>query len=66
MFEKRPVTGDEKDEIFRLLSRDLEEPTWNFTKYLVDGEGRVLARFSPKTKPEDQELRAAIEEALGS
>jgi len=66
LFAKRVVSGDEKDEVFQLLSRDLEEPTWNFTKYLVDRQGRVVARFSPKTEPDDPELRAAIEQLLGS
>jgi len=58
------VTGDDRDPIYRFLSRELAEPTWNFTKYLVDREGRVLARFSPKTEPDDPELRRAIEDAL--
>ena len=66
LFEKRAVSGADKDEVFQLLSRDLEEPTWNFTKYLVDRQGRVVARFSPKTSPDDPELRAAIEELLES
>jgi glutathione peroxidase len=66
LFEKRVVSGDDKDAVFQLLSRDLEEPTWNFTKYLVDREGRVLARFAPKTSPDDPELRAAIEQLLES
>jgi len=65
LFEKRPVKGDAKDEVFRLLCRDLPEPSWNFTKYLVARDGRVLARFDPKTPPDDPALRAAIEEALG-
>ena len=65
LFEKRPVTGEEKDEVYRFLSKNAEEPTWNFTKYLVDRQGRVLARFSPKTLPDDPELRQAIEAALG-
>ena len=65
LFEKRPVKGDAKDEIYRFLTRQLEEPTWNFTKYLVGKDGRVVARFAPKTLPEDPELAAAIEKALG-
>lgn len=64
MFEKRPVKGDAKDEIFRFLARELEEPTWNFTKYLVGKDGRVRARFAPKTPPEDPELQSAIRQAL--
>lgn len=64
IFEKRPVKGDAKDGIYRFLTRELEEPTWNFTKYLVGKDGRVRARFAPKTPPEDPELLAAIRQAL--
>lgn len=64
MFEKRPVKGGAKDEVFRFLTQELEEPTWNFTKYLVAKDGRVRARFAPKTPPDDPELRAAIRQAL--
>jgi glutathione peroxidase len=39
-------------------------PAWNFTKYLVGADGRLRARFSTKTKPEDPELVAAIEAEL--
>ena len=35
---------------------------WNFTKFLVDDQGRVLKRYAPTTKPE--ELRADIEALL--
>ncbi len=36
---------------------------WNFTKFLVDRQGRVVRRFAPTTRPES--LRTAIEELLG-
>jgi glutathione peroxidase len=39
-------------------------PAWNFTKYLVGADGRLIARWSSKTKPEDQEIVDAIEAAL--
>ena len=64
MFEKRVAKGEGKDGIYRFLTAELEEPTWNFTKYLVGKDGRVVARFAPQTKPGDDELVAAIEEAL--
>jgi glutathione peroxidase len=64
MFEKRRVKGGEKDDVYRFLTRGLEEPTWNFTKYLVGRDGRVRARFGPKVAPEDAELRAAIDQAI--
>jgi len=37
---------------------------WNFEKFLVARDGRVLARFSPMTAPDDPALVAAIEGAL--
>lgn len=64
LFEKRRVKGAEKDAVYRFLTEGLEEPTWNFTKYVVGRDGRVRARFGPKTPPEDAELRAAIDAAL--
>ena len=39
-------------------------PAWNFSKYLVGADGRLLARFSPTTKPGSLRLTAAIEAAL--
>lgn len=39
-------------------------PVWNFSKYLVDGEGHLLARWPTKVKPDDPALVGAIEQAL--
>lgn len=64
MFAKRHVKGEDKDAVYQLLTQQLEEPTWNFTKYLVDAQGNVVYRFGPKTTPEDEELRAKIDELL--
>ncbi len=66
MFAKRHVKGEEKDEVYVFLTQNLEEPTWNFTKYLIDAEGKVVYRFGPKPAPEDKELRAKIDEMLGA
>jgi glutathione peroxidase len=40
-------------------------PVWNFTKYLVGADGRLLARWPTKVKPEDPQIIAAIESSLG-
>jgi len=64
LFEKRDVKGDKKDEIYRFLTKDQKEPEWNFTKYLVGKDGKVLARFAPKVTPDDPALREAIQKAL--
>jgi glutathione peroxidase len=37
---------------------------WNFTKFLVGKDGRVIGRFEPGVKPDAPELIAAIEKAL--
>ena len=66
MFEKMPVKGPEKSAIYQFLTQGYEEPTWNFTKYLISKDGTVLERFDPRTTPEDPDLRARITEALAS
>lgn len=70
LFEKVSVKGEDACPLYRQLS-DLPaplggEPEWNFTKFLVDRKGNVVARFSPKTKPDDPALIARIGELLGS
>ena len=64
LFEKVKVKGEQKCDLYRLLTAELDEPDWNFTKYLVDHRGAVVARFGPRTKPGDAALRARIEELL--
>ena len=41
------------------------EVLWNFEKFLLGQDGRVLARFSPRTAPDDGAVIQAIEKALG-
>ena len=67
MFEKVKVKGDQKCEVYRFLTAGgLEDPSWNFTKYLVGRDGKVIARFAPKTAPDAAELTAAIDKALAA
>ncbi len=66
LFEKRHVVGEKKDPVYAFLTRELPEPTWNFTKYLVGRDGRVRNRFDPKTPPDDPALVAEIREALAA
>jgi glutathione peroxidase len=40
-------------------------PKWNFTKYLIDRNGKVLEYFPSKVRPEDPALVSKIEQALG-
>jgi glutathione peroxidase len=66
MFSKISVAGDDQHPLYRELSRVGGPPTWNFTKYLVDRHGRVVARFDPRVGPQDPALRRAIEQALSA
>lgn len=68
--EKIEVNGDEKHPLYAQLETvaDPEGHTgdirWNFEKFLVSSDGKVLARFSPQVEPEAPELVTAIEAAL--
>jgi len=44
--------------------RGRDATRWNFYKYVVDREGRVVAHFSSKVKPDDPRVIAAVEKAL--
>ncbi|MCY1348932.1 putative glutathione peroxidase [compost metagenome] len=61
------VTGDEAIPLFReLREQSGQEPRWNFFKYVVDRQGRVVGQFSSKTTPDDPALQAAVEKAIAS
>ncbi|MGZ7881511.1 glutathione peroxidase [Acinetobacter soli] len=70
MFAKVDVKGPEAHAIFRYLTREAkgilgsENIKWNFTKFLVSRDGKVLNRYAPTTKPES--LEEDIEKALGN
>lgn len=66
MYEKISVKGEAKHPLYEELSRQGGEPSWNFTKYLVDRSGHVVARFDPRTTPDDAGLVARIEELLAA
>jgi len=65
MFSKVEVNGDGACELYQFLKASKsdeegnEDIPWNFTKFLVDGSGAVVARYGPTTTPEE------IGEALG-
>ncbi|KIU43710.1 MULTISPECIES: glutathione peroxidase [Pseudomonas] len=65
---KLEVNGPERHQLYRLLAGEgAEFPgdiTWNFEKFLVGKDGRVLARFAPRTAPDDATVVQAIEKAL--
>jgi glutathione peroxidase len=68
MAEEGPVTGARAQPLFaRIAARPGpagEEPAWNFTKYLLDREGRLVARFGSSVEPDDPSLVAAVDRLL--
>ncbi len=66
MFEKVAVTGDEATPFYRQLAEQSggHWPGWNFHKYLIGRDGRLIADFGSRTTPDDPALLAAIESAL--
>ena len=65
MFEKVHVKGAQATPLYRELARETGvEPGWNFHKYLIARDGRVVANFPSKVKPGDPALVSAIEREL--
>jgi glutathione peroxidase len=65
MFSKAVTKpGPEQSPVYAFLTKGGDVPTWNFCKYLVGKDGKVIAFFPSKVTPESKELRDAIEAAL--
>lgn len=65
MFEKTQVKGDDASVLYKRLKEATgDAPGWNFHKYLVDRNGKVVKSFGSRTKPEDQELVGLVEKLI--
>ena len=70
MFSKIDVNGAGRAPLYAWLTAEPTAPdgpgdiAWNFAKFVVSSDGRVVARFSPRVEPGDAALRGAIERAL--
>lgn len=65
MFEKITVKEGKAHPFYEQLAAAAGTyPTWNFHKYLVGRDGKLVAEFSPRTKPYDDKVVGAIEDAL--
>ena len=58
------VTGEEAHPVFQHLNMATSQPDWNFNKYLVDRDGKVVAKFGSRVEPDAAELEEAIEKLL--
>ena len=71
MFSKVKVKGPGIDPLFEYLTGSATNPgfsgdiKWNFNKFLVGRDGKVLARFEPQVDPLSADVTAAVEKALG-
>lgn len=67
MFEKVHVIGDQATPLYKgLTAATGVAPGWNFHKYLIGRDGKVIAQFPSKVKPDAPELVSAIERALAA
>ena len=65
MFTKTQVTGDGAAPLFKQLTAQTgQKPRWNFHKYLIGRDGKVIDQFSSMTGPESKSLVGAIEKSL--
>ncbi|MCB0706968.1 MAG: glutathione peroxidase [Saprospiraceae bacterium] len=70
VYGKIHVKGSKAHPLFKTLSKSKRtggagmEPKWNFTKYLIDRNGKIITYFLPITKPESSRVKKAIEKLL--
>jgi glutathione peroxidase len=70
LFAKVSVKGEDACPVYVFLTGEDTNPgfagkiTWNFNKFLVGRDGKVIARFDTRTAPLDREVTAAVEAAL--
>ncbi|MBU1700288.1 MAG: glutathione peroxidase [Candidatus Eisenbacteria bacterium] len=70
MFEKISVKGKDMHPLYQFLTSEKLNPGfggeigWNFNKFLISREGRVIGRFGSRTAPNDEELISMIEKGL--
>jgi glutathione peroxidase len=65
MFSKSAVRGSDANPLFRELAQQTgRAPLWNFYKYLIARDGKVVAYYSSLTKPEDADFVKTLEQQL--
>ena len=64
MIAPSSVRGEDANPVFRELAIQSEAPSWNFNKYIVDSNGKVVKHFDSSTAPDSPELKKTIESVL--
>ena len=71
MFDKGPVTGSDQQEVFKFMTEQkpgmiFKDVRWNFEKFLINREGKVIERWSSITSPTSKSVLEKIERALAA
>lgn len=72
MMAKISVIGETKHPLYKHLTEyssdsvEAGEIGWNFTKFLIGRDGRIIARFASKVTPESDAITSAVEQALAA
>lgn len=72
MFAKISVTGADQHPFYTYLTNSKSDPefageiSWNFNKFIIDRNGKIVARFGSKDTPESESVTAAIEKYLAA
>ena len=66
MMSKVSVKGSDMTPLYGYLTQTGGDVKWNFTKFLVGKDGKLVSRFESKVKPDAAELTSAIEQALAN
>ncbi len=68
LFAKISVAGADQHPLYKTLASQASpvggDPKWNFTKFLVDRDGKVVARFESRIRPDDPELTRTLNQLL--
>ena len=69
LFAKISVKGDDQCDLYKFLTDHPNkgiagQVVWNFQKYLVGRDGKVIAKYGPRAAPDGKAITSAIEKAL--
>ena len=64
LFAKISVKGDDIHPLYQFLTSNAGAVTWNFNKFLIGRDGKIIRHFESKDKPEGEAVISAIEQAL--
>ena len=67
MFEKSVVSGSGANQLYRELGQATgKTPQWNFHKYLIDRDGKVISSYASMVSPQDKRLLTDVDRALSA